>query len=145
MGAKHGTIAIHTLFPCLGTQLYAYTPDLLALASHISPIPQHLPSNLSHITTPLNHHEWQLCLNYHPDQQYVSYILDGITQGFNYDEVPLRSASSIHPSTTEHPDVIVKALMTKINAHRYITQNSSRTSTQAAWAQYPKSTLKNGG
>ncbi len=110
------------LFPCLGTQLYVYTSDLLALASHINPTPQRLPYNLSRITTPLNHDAWQLWLNYHPDQQYASYILNGIIQGFrigfNYNEAPLCSASSNHPCATEHPEVIIKALTTEINAHR---------------------------
>ena len=111
-------------FTHTGTPLYPYTPDLLALASHINPAPPPLPPRLALITSPLNYDAWQLWLDYHPDQHYASYILHGIAHGFrigfDHTNTALRSASTNHPSAIEHPDIIKKSLLAETGAQRLV-------------------------
>ena len=101
---------------------YAYTADLLALASHTNPSPPTLPHQLSVITTRLNLDAWELWLNYHPDAAYTHYILDGITNGFcigfSYAERTCTSSKRNQPSANEHPTVISEALAKETSAGR---------------------------
>ncbi len=133
-------------FTHIGTPLYPYTPNLLALASHINPAPPPLPPL---ITSPLNYDAWQLWLDYHPDQHYALYILHGIAHGFrigfDHTNTALRSASTNYPSAIEHPEIIKNPSLPK-PAHSdllaRLTQHSTHTSTQAALALYLKNTQK---
>ncbi len=107
-------------FTHTGTPLYPYTPDLLALTSHINPAPPPLPPHLALITSPLNYDAWQLWLDYHPDQYYTSYILHGFRIGFDHTNIALRSASTNHPSAIEHPEIIKKSLLAETGAQRLV-------------------------
>ncbi len=106
-------------FTHTGMPLYPYTPDLLALTSHINPAPPPLPPHLALITSPFNYDAWQLWLDYHPDQYYTSYILHGFRIGFNHTNIALRSASTNHSSAIEHPEIIKKSLVGPLNPTLY--------------------------
>ena len=83
-----------------------------------------MPPHLTAITTPLNYDAWQLWLNYHPDQDYASYLLDGIAHGFRigfkHTSNQCLSATGNHPSANEHPLVISQAIALETQAGRLI-------------------------
>ena len=54
--------------------------DLRAL--NVSPPQPHAPAILAPITTPLRADAWELCLRGHPDQEFASYLAQGIRHGF---------------------------------------------------------------
>ena len=84
----------------------------------MNPNPSPLPPALRPIITPLCLPTWTSCLCSHPDPVFVTYILDGIGNGFrigfSYSGSPLTSASTNHPSASEHPDVITSALKKEV-------------------------------
>lgn len=98
--------------------------DLIQLASFCNPTPQQLPTSLTHICTPLNIDAWALWLNYHPDQEFAQYILDGISQGFrigfNHLGHSCVSAKRNHKSARECPKVIKDSLSKEVAAGRLI-------------------------
>ena len=64
---------------------------------------------MSPIVTPLNASAWSSCLQHHPDEAFVRYIMDGIRQGFRIGfrhTSPLQSAKRNIPSADEHPEII---------------------------------------
>ena len=63
---------------------YIYTDHLLALNSCTSQPPPFLSLE---VYTPLITDQWDQYLQSHPDEQFVSYILQGISSGFRIDFV----------------------------------------------------------
>ena len=57
---------------------YAYTKDLLALEAKRSKVPPLLPALGKSISSPLLVHNWKAALRNHPDQSFVSYLLQGV-------------------------------------------------------------------
>jgi len=78
---------------------YMFMGQLLALSSCVSPLLQvvHVPLGLPQdILTPLKADQWPKDLLPHPDQQFCSYLVQGITSGFRIGfnrSFPLQSAS----------------------------------------------------
>ena len=102
-----------------------YTADLIALAACINPSPPPLPTNLQRITTPLNLEAWELWLSTHPDQEYASYLLEGIANGFRIGFSHIihscTPARRNHPSADKHPSVISEGLATEVQKGRLIS------------------------
>jgi len=71
--------------------------------------------HLAHVCSPLTAkiRVWQQRLQSHPDQEFASYICNGLVQGFrvgfNYPR-PCKSATSNMPSARAHPEVVAKYL-----------------------------------
>ena len=76
--------------------------------------PLRLPQELYRIVTPLLWQEWDKSLRQHPDQQFRSYIVDGIRGGFRlgFDRgTPLQAPPRLNMlSAEEHPMVISEYL-----------------------------------
>ncbi len=106
------------------TYPYAYTTDLLSIASHINPSPPPLPPTLCKVTTPLCLAAWEFWLSPHPDRAYAQYLTNGISQGFRigfaHTTQTCHPARSNHPSAFEHPEVVSKALATEVAKGRLI-------------------------
>ena len=119
------TITIYysvTVTSTLHTDAHIYTTNLQAIAQCVNPHPPPLPPALRSIITPLCLPTWRSCLRTHPDPAFMSYILDGIKNGFrvgfSYSTSPLTSASTNHPSANEHPNVITSALKKEVEKGR---------------------------
>ena len=71
------------LLPCCLADSYCYLCDLLQLDAQRSQVTCQSESLISSaITTPLCWQKWDKSLENHPDQQFRSYIVDGICCGF---------------------------------------------------------------
>ena len=84
--------------------------DLLALDACRPPqIATALPQGVSDITTPLVVAAWESCLGAHPDQTFVSYLLEGLRHGFrigyNYNNQCIPCWSNMK-SASENPTVV---------------------------------------
>jgi len=100
---------------------YTYMEDLQALNSCCTSGPPH-PA-ISRITTPLRTEEWAACLQSHPDQAFVSYILQGIHEGFRVGfsrASRCRSVVRNLRSAQEHPDVVDSYLRKEVALGRLI-------------------------
>lgn len=124
----------------------------MQLQACVNPSPTPLPTALTRIVTPLNPVVWAQWLQSHPDQAYVSYLINGITQGFRigfqYNSHKCIPAKSNHPSANDHPDIISKALEVELKKKAafwvpYIIENF-HTSTPAASVLFQKSIPTNG-
>ena len=104
--------------------MYDYLDVLLKLAAYTNPHPPPLPTFMCNITTPLNLDAWELWLNCHPNQNYASYILSGISRGFrigfDYSTHTCTSFKRNHPSARECPTVISETLAKEVTAGRLI-------------------------
>ena len=81
------------------------------------------PAQLQTISSPLQDHlsAWQLALGSHPDQDFISYILEsincGFRVGFDYSRT-LYPARRNMPSTKDHGEVIEAYLAGRVPAGR---------------------------
>ena len=108
----------------IGSGLYPYTADLLAL-SNINQAQVLLPPTmgLQRIVTPLNSSSWSATLLHHPDKAFVDYITAGIRYGFRIGfsgAQPLRLAQDNMRSPKVNPSVVTDYLRKEINAGRII-------------------------
>ena len=98
--------------------------DLDAQATIASPTPvQHFdlkPANPlpTKVLTPINITNFSNALHHHPDQELVTYLIDGLTNGFSigYNNVthsPTRPKNLL--SATEHPTKVTEALCKELN------------------------------
>ncbi len=87
-------------------------PQVAQLDALEARVPQghaQLTEALLEITTPLCGLIWEQELSNHPDQQFASYVTNGITKGFRIgfdDTKGLRSCASNIRSATDHPEVV---------------------------------------
>ena len=104
------------------TNAYRYTADLLTLASRHAAGSWPGVEGWSHIQCPMQVEEWAQCLSGHPDQAYVSYLLQGLREGFrigyHYGSSTCRSASTNMQSATVRPEVISSFLEVELRAGR---------------------------
>ena len=96
--------------PLSTPEAYAYISDLLQLDEQCPRTPSPLIHGiLSIIKAPLQWQEWDKSPLHHPDQQFRSYIVNGIRYGFkvgfNYSQTCRRSKKNL-PSCREQPQVI---------------------------------------
>ena len=113
-----------------GTQHpYPYTQQLLALDACRNK-QQQLPHALCTITTPMKREAWKKGLMSHPDQEFASYILRGIEQGFRVsfdaNRTQLRQRSGNLLSATEQPEVIQTYLDKEVAAGRVAKASSTQ-------------------
>ena len=106
----YSDILLLTAHPLSTPEAYAYNSDLLQLDEQRPHTPSPLIHGiLSRIKTPLQWQEWDKSLLHHPDQQFRSYIVNGIHYGFqvgfNYSQTCQRSKNNL-PSCREQPQVI---------------------------------------
>lgn len=102
---------------------YTYTRDLLELEQKRPAIPPLLPILGRTITSPLVVHNWSAALENHPDQEFVHYILQGLTQGFHIGfarELKCRSAKNNMKSALQNPDPVEKYLAEELQAGRVV-------------------------
>lgn len=94
----------------LGSQgNYAYTSDLMRLDSRRHTAQGSPDQRIAGVHTPLKVDVWEKKLRYHPDRDYVRYILTGIKQGFCIgveEGVPLKSAGRNMLSAKKNPQII---------------------------------------
>lgn len=99
-----------------GGQTYQYMDDLRQLDACVPQAASRLPQAMVAVLTPLVWREWDRLLKRHPEQQFRSYIVEGIRTGFrvgfNYNTV-LQSATQNMPSASAHPEVIREYLATE--------------------------------
>ena len=111
------------MYPHSGSDgTYVYTKDLFKL-EHTFKNEQSasVDPRLTGIYTPLRLESWHKKLEQHPDQDFSSYILRGIENGFNIGvnpAVPLRPATRNMLSASQHPDVIDDYLQAELQEHR---------------------------
>ena len=127
---RHGYWAMmFTTFGCLCDigavpGAYRYTADLLTLASWHATGSWPDVDGWSHIQCPMQVDEWAQCLSGHPDQAYVSYLLQGLREGFrigyHYGSSTCRSASTNMQSATVRPEVISSFLEVELRAGRVL-------------------------
>ena len=109
---------------------YVYMPDLKAL--HALPLPGWvLPQELYSIDSPLSERwiAWREMLVAHSDQQFASYILDGLLHGFwiGFNRAHnLSPARHNTPSALKHSDVVERCLSREITKGRIIGPFSSQ-------------------
>ena len=88
--------------------------DLLQLDACHPLTPAYLPQGFQDVDTPLNWREWDHCLALHPDQQFQSYIgngiRDGFRVGFDYSR-SCRGSTRNMPSALKKPQVITEYLV----------------------------------
>ena len=102
---------------------YTYTRDLLELEQKRPAIPPLLPILGRTITSPLVVHNWRAALEKHPDQKFVHYILQGLTQGFHIDfdrELKCRPAKNNMKSALQNPDPVDKYLAEELQAGKVV-------------------------
>ncbi len=101
---------------------YPYTHKLLALDSCVPLKEQEPPASTRLVHTPLKLEAWQELLASHPDQEFASYILNGIASGFrvgfNYANSHLLSAKSNMRSADEAPQVVSKYIENELALNR---------------------------
>ena len=98
---------------------YTYTRDLQELEQKRPAIPPLLPILGKTITSPLVVHNWSAALEKHPDQKFVHYILQGLTQGFHIGfnrELKCRPAKS----ALQNSDPVDKYLAQELQAGRVV-------------------------
>ena len=97
---------------------YIYTEDLLALHRKRPPSPVLVPPSLASVHTPLHVDRWAVRLQSHPDCHFVSYLRNGLIEGFwigfDYDKGVLRPAKANMVSARDHPEVITSYLKEEI-------------------------------
>ena len=99
-------ILLLTIHPLSTPEAYAYISDLLQLDEQHPRTPFPLIHGIiSTIKTPLQWQEWDKSLLHHPDQQFRSYLVNGICYGFRVGSNMSRSKNNL-PSCREQPQVI---------------------------------------
>ena len=93
------------------TSCYNYTAQLLQLDRRRLSTERSVPAVIAGVSSPLssNLHAWQERLRSHPDQDFATFILTGLEQGFRvgFDyRSRLSTAKHNMPSGTEHPEVV---------------------------------------
>ena len=88
---------------------YVYISHLRTLArSPLKPTP--LPKTLEVINSPLAVNEWRVLLCDHPDEEFKSYLLQGMVEGFrigfNYGQCKCKSAKRNMLSAMQNPSVV---------------------------------------
>ena len=82
-----------------------------------------VPSQASHVHTPLIFSSWKQALIQHPNQPLVNFFLEGISQGFRigFNQLPIRlkSAHKNLKGALEHPHVVEEYLSSEI-LHRRV-------------------------
>ena len=113
-------MVLSMLIPCTGVPggqwevwpngRYAYMDDLRALSGKRPPTQLMVPASLSTIHTPLHVGHWANRLQSHPDQEFTTYLLQGLTEGFrvgfSYGSVLLRPSKNNMVLAREHPEVV---------------------------------------
>ncbi len=122
----------HLLYPVivimcvcgLGGPPYAYTADLLTLASRRAVCPLPSVRGWSHIKCPMVPELWEECLASHPDRAYVDYLVRGLQEGFRigfrHGSASCHSASTNMQSADVHPVVISNFLRSEVAAGRVL-------------------------
>ena len=91
-------------------QEYPYIQQLLSLQACTPSKAVTLPKAASEVCTPLHLPVWERELRNHPDQNFVTYITQGIAQGFcirfNRSIVELRSCKHNLQSAEQNPAVV---------------------------------------
>ena len=98
---------------------YKYMDHLLALNSCTNPDPQSARALSLKVYTPLDTQQWTQDLQFHPDKDFSSYILQGLTFGFR---IGFDRAQPLHPATsnlhTSNPSIISEYLDREISLMR---------------------------
>ena len=99
-------------------QGYCYTKDLQCFEAMKPKVPPQLPVLGQTITSPLIVHNWKSALKDHPDQLFVSYLLEGRTNGFHIGfsrELKCISAMKNMWSALQKPDPVDKQIVGPFN------------------------------
>ena len=93
---------------------------LLTLNASRAMVLHRLPETCNAITTPLVHRNWAAALQEHPDREYVSYILEGISQGFklgvDYANNSFKSAKANMRSSLTNPGPVIEVKELEANS-----------------------------
>ena len=87
---------------------YAYTADLLMLASRRAISRTPTVSGWSHIQSPIVADAWAVHLAGHPDQAYVGYLVQGLQEGFRI------GFQYGHPHVTAHQPICYRLTYAQI-------------------------------
>ena len=118
---KFSPVTIETLH----NSTYPYTSDLLSIDNCKPPesTPGIAIEGSTSINTPLIGSSWRTALSHHPDQEYASYIINGILNdfriGFDHSNLP-QSAESNMPSAHTNPAIVVDYMNTEVKEKRVV-------------------------
>ena len=118
---KFSPVTIETL----RNSTYPYTSDLLSIDNCKPPesTPGIAIEGSTSINTPLIGSAWRTALSLHPDQDYASYIINGILNGvrigFDHSNLP-QSAESNMPSAHANPAIVVDYINTEVKERRVV-------------------------
>ena len=123
---KHFLITAIFLFvqqEILSPVFIRYTDDLLALErASQTPFSIDLPECCCQVVTPLIGDKWKFYLQSHPDNELVSFLLRGISQGFhigcNYSGAIICSSHCNMPAAHAHEDVVLSYLKRELELGR---------------------------
>ena len=101
---------------------YVYMDDLRGLDACRPVGAQAVPAELQRIATPLHHGQWSVELRQHPDQEFASFLLRGLEQGFrigfNYSAHRCGRTRRNMLSARQHPEPIESYLAKEIRMGR---------------------------
>ncbi len=106
----------------LGGTISLHTADLMLLSYSI-PRHRHTIQELGQVQTPLLPDVWEAALGAHPDRAYVTYIVQGLREGFRVGckwDTPLKSATRNMHSTTLRPAKISEYIDSELAKNRML-------------------------
>ena len=113
----------HSVERLAGAEIpYRYMKQLRQIEGFHPNPPRQLSAELAEIATPLKEQAWRQALADHPDKEFASYIVQGITNGFhigfNYEKITCQAASTNLISTKQHPMVVEEYLAKELKEGR---------------------------
>lgn len=117
-------ICLNPSYPHTEYWSYPYTDQLLELEGCRRPIHPQLPREWRHIITPFHSDFWKKELASHHDKRFVTWVCDGIEQGFHIGVS--NTGPELHPSrgnmlsAVEHPQVVTEYIQGELAAHHLL-------------------------
>jgi hypothetical protein len=105
---------------------YVYMEDLKTLATRKQKGGRAVPPQLQAIHTPLRCSSWQHYLRNHPASEFVAFLLDGISNGFNSERHQYRTAKRNMQSAIQNPEVVDKCLAKECEKEAHIVKYSKQ-------------------
>ena len=95
------------------------------MEQNVSPVTlESVQAELRQLKTPLVRDEWVACLREHPDRDFVSYLVKGISDGFrvgfDYSDHTCHSAKANMQSAINNETVVQERLQAEVNLGRVI-------------------------
>ena len=103
---------------------YIYMQDLWEIDKMVPATLPSLPQTITEVASPLRWEAWAQELSSHPDQEYATFVVGGIQNGFtigyDYGAHSYESCSGNMASARQHPEPILKYLASEMSEGRII-------------------------